>query len=168
MGATYITWAGNSSNLTLPLPGVSVSTTTKTVLQVLADPYYPVTIIQWGYNFLGSTLPTAAVQMELVDTATVFATVTAGSVARWGGPNGPASQATISTSATGYGPASAEGSITSTRLLDQHSYPADWASQFPLGREPKLAAGNCLRIRGTNLASSGTVTVAPYIIWELG
>lgn len=37
-----------------------------------------------------------------------------------------------------------------------------------LVREPKCAGGNCPRIRATNLAASGTVTVAPYIIWELG
>lgn len=164
--STYITWGPATG--TSPLAGISVSTTTKTILQLLADPNYPVTIIQWGYNFVGSTLPTSPVQMELLDTGTVFATVTAGSVAKWGGPTGPASQATIGTSATGYGPASAEGSISSPRLLDQRSYPADYMCQFPLGREPHVAAGNCLRIRATNLAASGTVTVVPFIVWEVG
>lgn len=168
MGLRYITWGGVTSDLTSPLAGVSVGTTTKTVLQALPDPNYPVTIIQWGYNFVGSAVPTSPVQMELIDTGTIFATVTSGSVGKWGDSSGPASQATIGTSSTGYGPASAEGSITATRLLDQHSYPADWASQFPQGREPRIPAGDCVRIRGTNLAASGTVSVVPYIIWEVG
>lgn len=168
MGQRYTTWGGNTSALTAPLSGISVTTSTKTILQLLADPNYPVTIIQWGYNFVGSSLPTSPVQMELIYTGTVFATVTAGSVGKWGDPTGPSSQATISTTGTGYGPASAEGTITATTLLDQHSYPADWASQFPQGREPRVAAGGCVRIRGTNLAASGTVSVVPYLIWELG
>lgn len=166
MGHRYITWTGATSGLTSPLAGVSVTTTTKTLLQLLADPNYPATVIEWGYQFLGTSLPTTPVQMELVTTGTVFATVTSGSVSSWGDPTGPASQATLSTTATGYGPASAEGTITTTRLLDQHSYPADWAKQFPLGREPVVTAGNCLRIRGT--ASTGTASVAAYIIWEIG
>jgi hypothetical protein len=168
MGSRYVTWPTGTSALTAAASGVAVTTTTKTLLQALPDPNYPSTIIQWGYNFVGSTLPTTPVQMELIVTGTVFATVTSGSVTKWGSSTGPSSQATVGTSATGYGPASAEGTITSTRLLDQHSYPADWASQFPLGREPVVAAGECVRIRGTCLGSSATASVIPFIIWEVG
>lgn len=169
MGHRYISWSGDTHALTAPLSGVSVSTTTTTIHQVLADPNYPVSIIQWGYEFVGASLPTAPVRFELLCTSTVFATMpNAGTVGKWGDPTGPASQATLSTTATAYGVATSEGTITSSRLLDQHAYPADWDSQFPLGREPVLSAGECLRIRATNLAASGTVSVVTKIIWELG
>jgi hypothetical protein len=167
VGHRYISWSGATSTLTTPLSGISVTTTKATIHQVLADPNYPVRIIQWGYQFLGSSLPTSPVQFELLATSTVFATLpNAGVVGKWGDPTGPASQATLSTTATAFGVATNEGTITSSRLLDQHAYPADWDSQFPLGREPVLSAGECLRIRAT--ATSGTASVVTKVIWEIG
>lgn len=167
MGHRYISWSGNTSALTAPLTGISVTTTAATIHQVLADPNYPARIIQWGYQFVGSSLPSSPVRFELLATDAVFATLpNAGVVGKWGDPTGPASQATLGTTATSYGVATSEGTITSSRLLDKHSYPADWDSQFPLGREPVLKAGECLRIRATALA--GTTSVITKVIWELG
>lgn len=167
MGHRYISWSGDTHALTSPLAGVGVTTTATTIHQVLADPNYPVTLIQWGYEFVGSSLPTVPVRFELLCTGTVFATMpTAGTVGKWGDPTGPASQATLSTTATGFGPATSEGTITATRLFDHRAYPADWDSQFPLGRECVLGAGECLRIRA--IAGSGTASVITKVIWEIG
>lgn len=167
MGHRYISWSGDTHALTLPLAGVNVSTTSTTIHQILAEPNYPVTLIEWGYQFVGASLPAAPVRFELLATGTVFATMpNAGIVGRWGDPTGPAAQATLGTTATGYGPATSEGTITATRLFDHKSYPTDWDKQYPLGRECVLGAGECLRIRAT--ATSGTASVITKVIWELG
>lgn len=167
MGHRYSSWSGDTSALTAPLSGVAVSTTPTTIHQLLADPNYPATIIEWTYQFVGPTLPTAPVRFELLATGTVFATMpNVGTVDKWGDPTGPDSQATLGTTATGYGPATSEGTIVATRLFDHRSYPTDWDKQYPLGRECVLGAGECLRIRAT--AESGTASVITQIIYEIG
>jgi len=109
--------------------------------------------------------PTSPVQMELIETGTVFATVTAGTISNYNDTTGPASQATTGTAATGFN-ASAEGTITATRLLamtyDLSTY---FKQQFPLGREVEANAGYSLRIRATPSTSAAT-TVLCYCIWE--
>jgi hypothetical protein len=98
----------------------------------------------------------------------VFATVSAGSIANYNNVTGPASQATVSTSTTGFS-ASAEGTIVATRLLAQNvdgitADPAPYfKQQFPLGREPEVGAGAALRVRAK---SANTATVLAYVIWE--
>ena len=72
---------------------------------------------------------------------------------------------TLGTTATGY-TASAEGSITATRLLDPQliAPTSQYTKQFPLGREPVIQIGKFARIRSTFAAA---VSVTCYMIVEL-
>jgi hypothetical protein len=161
----YITWNASTTALTAPMAGTATSATSgtvKTILQ-LKPGASKIRIIEWGYEF--TTTPAAPVIMELVETGTVFATVTAGSISAYNDVTGPASLATTGTAATGFN-ASAEGTITATRLLAQTDDTANYfVQQFPLGREPEINAANCLRIRATP-SSAAAVTVKCHIVWE--
>lgn len=161
----YITWNAVTSALTSPMAGTATSATAGTVKTILQlKPGTPkIRIIEWGYEFTAT--PTSPVQMELIETGAVFATVSAGSIGTYSDVTGPASQASTGTAATGFN-ASAEGTITATRLLGQTSDSATYfVQQFPLGREPEINGGNCLRIRATPGASAAT-TVRCHIVWE--
>jgi hypothetical protein len=157
---TYITWNGATSALTAATASVATGTTIKTMLQIKSGTP-KMRIIEWGYSF--DTAPSVKVNVELVETGTVFATVTQGVVATYNDVTGPASQAVLSTSGTGY-TASAEGTVTATRLLAyQEELGSSFKQQFPLGREPEINGGSSLRIRVT---TGTTINMTCYIIWE--
>lgn len=132
---------------------VTTGTAIKTLLQI--KPFNTCKIVEWGISFDGSAAATPG-KVELLDTGTVFATVTASAdadVAKLDSvENAVVSVAglTLGTAATGY-TASAEGSITSVRMFEaQLIAPTNqYVKQFPLGREPKCIIGNSVRIRVT-------------------
>lgn len=163
----YICWAADTSAATGPPAAVATSATSgtvKTLLQI--KPGTPkIRIVEWGYTI--SATPAAPVQIELVETGTVFATVTTigSGIRTYNDVTGAASQAATGTSATGFN-ASAEGTITASRLLDyQYENGLYFKKQFPLGREPEVNGGNALRIRATP-TSAVAVNIMPYVIWE--
>lgn len=166
----YITWNGVVPTSTPWPPVAAVATsasanTPKTMLQL--KPGTPkVRIIEWGYSF--TAVPTAAVQVELLETGTVAATVTAAvsaGVINYNDVTGPASQASLGVSATGY-TSSAEGTITTSRVLAyQYELGVQFKQQFPLGREPEVNGGSILRIRATPTTAAAT-SISCYIIWE--
>lgn len=131
--------------------GVTTGTAIKTMLQL--KPFNQCKIVAWGISFDGSAsaLP---IMCELLETGTVFGTVTASVDADCFKLNGTdqavASVAglTMGTSATGY-TCTSEGSITATRVFDaQLVAPTNqYIYQFPLGQEPVLVIGNACRIR---------------------
>lgn len=154
--ALYITWSATTSALTAQQAGVSISGSLKTILQV--KPGSKIQVVEWGY--LLNTTPSSAVEVELIETGTVFATVTAGNIASYNSPGLATSLATTGTSATGYA-ATVENTVTATRLLGQDSSQSlSFRQQFPLDREPEVLSGNSLRIR-----ANGTATIIAYIIW---
>ena len=116
-------------------------------------PFNQCKIVAWGISFDGSAAATP-IPVELLETGTVFATVTASVDADChklqGTDQAVASVAglTMGTAATGY-TASAEGTITVSRLFDaQLVAPTNqYIYQFPLGQEPVLVIGNACRIR---------------------
>lgn len=130
---------------------VTTGTAIKTLLQL--KPFNPMKITAWGISFDGfaAALP---IPTELVETGTVFATVTAladADIAKLDGTDATAPSIaglTLGTSATGF-TASAEGTITASKVYDAQQLPptAPYIYQFPLGQEPKLIAGNAYRIR---------------------
>lgn len=130
---------------------VTTGTAIKTLLQL--KPFNQCKIVAWGISFDGSAAATP-IPVELLETGTVFATVTASVDADChklqGTDQAVASVAglTMGTAATGY-TASAEGTITVTRLFDaQLVAPTNqYIYQFPLGQEPVLVIGNACRIR---------------------
>lgn len=132
---------------------VTTGTAIKTLLQL--KPFNQCKIVAWGISFDGSAAATP-IKCELLETGTVFGTVTASADADCVKLNG-ADQAvasvaglTLGTSATGY-TCTSEGSITTTREFDvQFVAPTNqYIYQFPLGQEPVLVIGNACRIRVT-------------------
>jgi hypothetical protein len=147
---------------------VTTGTVIKTMLQL--KPFNTCKIVEWGISFDGfvAALPIA---VELIDTGTVFGTVTASADADItkldSAENAAASVAglTLSTSGTGY-TCTSEGSITAVRNFDmQLVAPTNqYVKQFPLGREPKCIIGNAVRIRVT----AGTaVNAYCYMVVEI-
>ena len=137
---------------------VTTGTSIKTMLQL--KPFNTCKIVEWGISFDGSAAATP-IACELIDTGTVFGTVTASADADCtklsSVEDAVASVAglTMGTSATGY-TCTSEGSITAVRMFDaQIITPSttgglQYVKQFPLGREPKLIIGNAARIRVTS------------------
>lgn len=139
---------------TAAFAGVTTGTAIKTLLQL--KPFNPMRIVAWGISFDGfaAALP---IKVELLETGTVFGTVTASvdndCVKMDGASDVTAASVaglTHGTSATGY-TCTSEGSITATRLFDEQfiAPTSQYVYQFPLGQEPILIAGNACRIRVT-------------------
>jgi hypothetical protein len=163
----YICWAADTSAATGPPATVATSATSgtvKTLLQI--KPGTPkIRIIEWGYTL--DAVPAAPVRIELVETGTVFATVTTigSGVRTYNDVTGPASQTVAGTAATGFN-ATAEGSVTASRLLDyQYENGLYFKKQFPLGREPEINGASALRIRATP-TTNVAINLAVYAIWE--
>lgn len=133
------------------LLAVTTGTAIKTLLQL--KPFNVMKIVAWGISFDGSAAATP-IEVELLETGTVFATVTASvdaDVYKLDGADQAAASVaglTLGTAATGY-TASAEGTVVATKVYDaQLVAPTNqYIYQFPLGQEPKLIIGNAYRIR---------------------
>lgn len=134
---------------------VSTGTSIKTMMQI--KPLIPCRIVEWGASFDASAAATPG-QIELIETGTVFATVTANvaaDVTAYDGEallvNSPSTLLTLGTTATGF-TASAEGSITAVRNLAGPQLIAgtnQFIQQFPLGYRPLVQIGYSGRIRMT-------------------
>lgn len=146
---------------------VTTGTAIKTMLQI--KPFNVCKIVEWGISFDGSAAATPG-KVELIDTGTVFGTVTTSAdadVMKFDGAEGAVASVaglTLGTSATGY-TCTSEGSITATKVFDMQLLPptSPYVKQFPLGREPKLIIGNAVRIRVTFGAAINAYT---YMILE--
>lgn len=161
-----IVWSGDTSALTGPPSTVAtaaVSGTAKTILQ-LKTGTAKARVVEWGFGF--DAPPANAPRVELVETGTVFATVTSiGSGIRPFNDVNGVSQLVAGTAATGFN-ATAEGTITASRLLDYHYENGLYYSrQYPLGREPEIAPGSALRVRATPTAWAA-VNMWAYVIVE--
>lgn len=148
---------------------VTTGTAIKTMLQVKLNSGVTGKVIEWGISFDGSAAATP-IACELLETGTVFGTVTATATNDITRLN-PLEQdpttglITVGTSATGY-TCTSEGSITATREFDfQLIAPTNqYVKQFPLGREPIINAASALRIRVT----AGTaVNAYCYVILDI-
>jgi len=147
---------------------VTTGTAIKTMLQL--KPFNVMKIVEWGVSFDGSAAATP-IKCELLDTGTVFATVTASvdadvtklesveqAVASIAG-------LTMGVSATGY-TATEEGTTTAVRMFDAQliAPTSQYVKQFPLGREPKCIIGNSVRIRVT---AGAAVNAYCYMVVEI-
>lgn len=165
--------ANGAMQTTAALVAVTTGTAIKTMLQVKPSATLGMKIIEWGISFDGSAAATP-IKVELIETGTVFATVTA-SVANdltkydaeaIGGGDPTTNLIQVGTSATGY-TSSAEGTITAVRNLDSPKFIAptnQYEKQFPLGREPFVQTGNAMRIRVT---AGAAVNCYCYVIVEV-
>lgn len=157
MGGLYLITSGAMSTTAASVK-VTTGTAIKTVLQVQASTVRPLFVVEYGVSFDGS-VAAQPIQVELIDTFAIAATVTAhvaAGVQPYDDPNAPPSTVTLGTTATGYN-ASAEGSITQTRYGDiQLISPSNqFIRQWPLGNEWQVPVSHNLRIRVTSATSVG-------------
>lgn len=149
---------------------VTTGTSIKTMLQVKLGTQNKGKIIEWGLSFDGSAAA-QPIKCELIETGTVFATVTASAAAditKFGDPNDidpTTSNIVVGTTATGY-TSSSEGSITAVRMFDAQlvSPTTGYLKQFPQGREPVVNISAALRIRVTAAAA---VNAYCYVVLEI-
>ena len=153
---------------TASFAAVTTGTSIKTLLQL--KPFNVCKIKEWGISFDGSAAATP-IEVELLDTGTVFGTVTASAdadIMKLDGAEGAVASVaglTLGTSATGY-TCTSEGSITTVKLFDaQFIAPTNqYVKQFPLGSEPKLIIGNAVRIR---VKAGAAVNAICYMVIEI-
>lgn len=160
------------ANGPMPTTAAQVAVTTGTAIKTLLQikPFNVVRILEWGISFNGSVAATP-IKCELLDTGTVFGTVTASADADipklTSGEQAVASVAglTLGTSATGY-TCTSEGSITAVKMFDvQFVAPTNqYVKQFPPGREPVVIIGNCGRIR---VHAPAAVDAYAYMVLEI-
>lgn len=169
MLSRYIIFNGPSPTTAAQVP-VTTGTAIKTLLQIKGVTAIPFKIVEWGISFDGSAAATP-IRCELIETGTVFATVTAhvaAGIVKLGAPGGVPTPTTffeVGTAATGY-TATAEGTIIASRVLDVVFQPptAPYVKQFPLGREPIVDAVSALRVRVTAAAA---VLAYTYVVVEI-
>jgi hypothetical protein len=133
---------------------VTTGTAIKTMLQLSPKTGIDLKPKAWGISFDASAAAVPGV-CELIETD-VAATVTAyasADIVKINNPGGPAADSaliTLGTANSGY-TASAEGTITATRLIDAQLIPPtnQYIYQWPLGNEAIAQAGKFLRIRVT-------------------
>lgn len=139
---------------------VTTGTAIKTLLQVEPSATIGLKVVEWGISFDGSAAA-AGIKCELLETdvaATVTAHVAAGIVKldadALSGGDPTTNLIQVGTANTGY-TASAEGTITSTRVFDaQLVQPTNqYIKQFPLGLEPFIQISKFLRVRVTAAAA---------------
>lgn len=164
MPNTFIAYNG-APPTTAALTPVTTGTAIKTLLQIATPSTCELRISEWGISFDGFAAA-APIKVELIDTGAVAATVTGHTTSTVKVLNDTGtvlSKMTMGTAATGY-TASAEGTITATRILDYQQIPPTgmFVKQWPLGLEPEVAVSSFLRIRVTAAAAVNAVC---YIVW---
>ncbi len=164
----YKVWNGPFPTTAAQL-AVTTGTSIKTLLQVKGVAAVQFKVIAWGVSFDGAAAA-AGIQAELVETGTIFGTVTASAAAdllKWDNPNAPTSTTyfAVGTSATGY-TCTSEGSIVATRIFDsQFVQPTNqYAWEFSLGREPVIEAVSALRIR---VKAAAAVNALAWLLLEV-
>jgi hypothetical protein len=167
--ALYRAYNGAAAALTAALAPVATGTAIKTLLQLSPKSGIDLKPIGWGISFDGSAAATPG-KVELIETD-VAATVTAfatGDVIKMTNPAGPAADTayiTLGTANSGF-TASAEGSITATRLIDYQliGNTSQYIYQWALGTGAIAQAGKFLRIRVT---FGTTVNAVCFIDFDL-
>lgn len=143
---------------TAAFAAVTTGTSIKTMLQAKlgASTNGNGRVVEWGISFDGSAAATP-IKVELLTTGSVKATITefvAADIINLTDPNAAAVTDDFpfafgaAGDESGY-TATAEGSITATRIMDlQFIAPTNqYVKQFPLGREPTFNPSEFLRIR---------------------
>jgi hypothetical protein len=166
--AQYIFWNGPMPT-TAAQAVVTTGTAIKTLLQVKGVTGVQFKVKEWGISFDGSAAATP-IKCELLETGTVFGTVTAAvaaDLAKYDNPGNPTSTTffSVGTTATGY-TCTSEGSITATRVFDAQlvAPTGGYLKQYPLGQEPCVDAVSALRIRVT---AGAAVNAVCYVICEV-
>ncbi len=152
MGAIYRIWNG-AAPTTASQVAVDTGTAIKTMLQVKGIAGKLLNVKAWGVSMDGAAAA-AGVEWELIETGTVFATVTAHVAAGIVAVNSEALDTAstihfaVGTAATGF-TSTVEGTITASRVLDgafvQPTGERSW--EFSLGNGRVISAVSALRLR---------------------
>lgn len=168
--AVYKAWNG-AMPTTAAQASVTTGTAIKTMLQLSTPATRDITLIAWGFSI--DDPPGADAVVELLQTdvaATVTAHVAAGVQPQNAGS--PASLLTLGVANTGY-TATAEGSITATRVFDTvslSSVSAEAAAgmvytyQFMPDERPVIPVSKFLRVRATTPTTA--VDMRAWICWD--
>lgn len=142
---------------------VATGTSLKTLMQVATPAGLDIQLVAWGVSFDGVSPSAAPGKVQLVD-VNVAATVTSLTPEEWGSSDGPASLCVGGAALTGYN-ATAEGTITDSRLLDsQNVHPqTGYGIWFPERERPIIKASRFLRIRAQFAAD---VNCIPFLLWR--
>ncbi len=132
---------------------VTTGTAIETGLQVKLQAGITMKVKAWGCSMDGAAAA-AGIQWELLETGTVFATVTAhvdAGIVAWDAQalaQTKASYFDVGTADTGF-TSTSEGSITVSRMFDSHFIQptGQFAWEFSLGNEPVITAVSSLRVR---------------------
>ena len=157
--------ANGASPTTASQVKMAVTTNIHTLLQVATPSTCPITILEWGISFDGSSAATPVV-CELLQTDVAATAGTSLTPTIWGDPNAPASLCVGGTGATMFSDGSVtEGSITAVRMFDvQLIAPTNqYVKQFPLGREPEVPVSKFLRVR---VKAEAAVNAICFVVWE--
>lgn len=155
MPRLYSTQNGAAPGAAAPV-AVTTGTAIKTMLQLATPSTTTIKIVQWSISFDGSAAATP-IKVELIETsgaATVTA-LAAADITKVDDLNGPASQLTLGTTASGY-TASGEGTPGTSRMLEVPQFIPPTGSlfiQYPLGQEPDVPVSKFVRIRVTAAAA---------------
>ncbi len=157
---------------TAELTAVTTGTSLKTMLQVRPSATMGFKVKAWGVSFDGSAAATP-IQVELLTTGTVAATVTAAvaddihkiDAYAYAAGDPTTDLFRVGTTATGY-TATAEGTITATRLFDsQFVAPTNqYAWSWSLEEEPFVDPTEYLRIR---LNAGAAVNAICWVLVEI-
>lgn len=168
--AVYKAWNG-AMPTTAAQASVTTGTAIKTMLQLSTPATRDITLIAWGFSI--DDPPGADAVVELLQTdvaATVTAHVAAGVQPQNAGS--PASLLTLGVANTGY-TATAEGSITATRVFDTvslSSVSAEAAAgmvytyQFMPDERPVIPVSKFLRVRATTPTTA--VDMRCFVVWD--
>jgi len=138
---------------------VTTGTAIKTMLQIATPSTRQIQLISWGFSIDDTAGADGVVELIQTDVA---ATVTAHSASgiQPVDPNAPASLCAGGTSLTGF-TATAEGSITATRIFDAVSLssttgesPYTYAYQWMPDERPIVAVSRFLRVRATTATTA--------------
>lgn len=165
MGQRYL--VGNFAMPTTAAPVKQpTGTAIRTMLQLATSSGNPIKVAEFHISFDGTTAATP-IQVELVDTATVAATMSTAHVAAnisqldTVADGGISTLSVGATNLTGFATAAVtEGTITATRILwaDQIPPSGTFTKQWALGTEPMVPGGRYLRVRVTAGASVNCYT----------
>lgn len=138
---------------------VATGAAIKTLLQVATPSTTDIRVVAWGISFDGASGAIGVV--TLIDTD-VAATVTTLTPEEWESEDMQASLCVGGASATGYN-ASAEGTITASRILDPQELDPRTGYSIWFPKWPKVKASRFLRIRALFAAD---VNALPWIIFS--
>lgn len=167
--ALYKIYNGPSPTTAAQL-AVTTGTAIETMLQVKGVTALTMKVKAWGVSMDGAAAA-AGVQYELIETGTIFGTVTAHVAAGIVAVDAQALDTTattyfaVGTAATGF-TATAEGSIVASRVFDtQFVQPTgQYAWEFSLGNEPVVSAVSALRVR---VKAAAAINAIAWVLLEV-